>query len=390
MADCLSDHDLCKNFKNACQAQESVNLQLPEEQPRVDLTEDDDDQLVSGSELGQLRPEESRSLLEEDPPLSEKVIEEGQQETEDQILSMQVGEKDHHSQDQLEEKRNENRILKKSQVKKKRKVNKKEEAALKCPWTQNHASKASLKKDNTIRNLSVVDEYGIPAAGLQVITRRSYQDILINSKENVEEKADKKLLELTRDISNRLNKEVFSKEGEAVIGHARIILDLPKLAIKVKTEKSAVKVALTEFEKWSEAVKKVPIEDLTDVPQDELKSQFKKDVKRLEVLTSKYSIDELQELDSKILIKKFFDPDSNMFVDIEMILQAIAVASVKHSCESVLESFVSEYENHFDERRNVDENTANEEFEIAVNGPNLAHADSVIMEAMDLYWGGKP
>ena len=35
-------------------------------------------------------------------------------------------------------------------------------------------------------------------------------------------------------------------------------------------------------------------------------------------------------------------------------------------------------------------NTANEEFEIAVNGPNLAHADSVIMEAMDLYWGGKP
>ena len=38
----------------------------------------------------------------------------------------------------------------------------------------------------------------------------------------------------------------------------------------------------------------------------------------------------------------------------------------------------------------MDEETANEEFEIAVNGPNLAHAESVIVEAMDLYWGGKP
>ena len=32
---------------------------------------------------------------------------------------------------------------------------------------------------------------------------------------------------------------------------------------------------------------------------------------------------------------------------------------VKHSCESVLESFVSRYENHFDFRRSVDEETAN-------------------------------
>ena len=70
-------------------------------------------------------------------------------------------------------------------------------------------------------------------------------------------------------------------------------------------------------------------------------------------------------------------------------MHTIAVAAVKHSCESILESFVSEYENHFDERRNVNENTANEESTIAVNGPNLAHADSVILQAMDLYWQGK-
>ena len=40
----------------------------------------------------------------------------------------------------------------------------------------------------------------------------------------------------------------------------------------------------------------------------------------------------------------------------------------KHSCESVLESFVSRYENHFDARRSTSEETTNEEFEIDDNG----------------------
>ena len=69
-----------------------------------------------------------------------------------------------------------------------------------------------------------------------------------------------------------------------------------------------------------------------------------------------------------------------------MIMDALAISAVKHSCESVLESFVSRYEIHFDMRRRTDEESTNEEFEIAVNGPNLANRDSVISEAMHSYW----
>ena len=65
------------------------------------------------------------------------------------------------------------------------------------------------------------------------------------------------------------------------------------------------------------------------------------------------------------------------------------VCSVKHRCESVLESFVSRYEYHFDARRSTNKDTSNEEFEIAVNGPSLAHCETVITEAMDLYWRSK-
>ena len=105
----------------------------------------------------------------------------------------------------------------------------------------------------------------------------------------------------------------------------------------------------------------------------------------METLTSGYFVAEIQKLDTKILVRKFFDPECQLFVNNEFLLHAMAVASVKHSCESISESFVSEYENHFDERRNVDETTANEEFEIAVIGPNLAHADVMVLEAIELY-----
>ena len=63
-----------------------------------------------------------------------------------------------------------------------------------------------------------------------------------------------------------------------------------------------------------------------------------------------------------------------------MVLHAISVASVKLSCESILESFVSQYENHF-----VSEETGNEEFLIARNEPNIAYAYGVITEALDMY-----
>ena len=72
-----------------------------------------------------------------------------------------------------------------SKAKKVKKVNKKREAYRRCPWSKNHMSKASLKQSKSILNLTVLDQFGIPSAGLQVLTRRSYQDMLLNKKENV-------------------------------------------------------------------------------------------------------------------------------------------------------------------------------------------------------------
>ena len=89
----------------------------------------------------------------------------------------------------------------------------------------------------------------------------------INNKENVDEKTDNKLIELTRDISKRLKAEVFIEEGEEIIGYTKTLLDLPSLALKMKKEQSSLKVAFNGFPEQSKAVKNISVDDLKDVPE---------------------------------------------------------------------------------------------------------------------------
>ena len=61
--------------------------------------------------------------------------------------------------------------------------------------------------------------------------------------------------------------------------------------------------------------------------------------------------------------------------------------AVKVSVESVVETLVSRYEQHFTpQRQDTDESSAMEEMNIAENGPHLQHADSVIEDSMNSYW----
>ena len=64
----------------------------------------------------------------------------------------------------------------------------------------------------------------------------------------------------------------------------------------------------------------------------------------------------------------------------------MATSAVKVSVESVVESLVSRYENHFDASRQLEEGNALEKMFIAQNGPNIVHADKLLKSALDSYW----
>ena len=236
---------------------------------------------------------------------------------------------------------------------------------VKCLWPVHHADKKTYKEKKMIRGMYILDEQGVQAAGLGILTRRQKGENIVMAKENTEKKCDEKLLKVVKGLSAGLSNDVYSPEGKAVIEETRVILDLPTLALKLKEPgASVIKVSLTEFPRFNKAVFKVPVDSIKEIPEQELKSQYKLFLERLHEMTKDLDKDILSKTDSKELIQKFLDPAGELFKDIEMIMQALVVCSVKHSCESVLESFVSMYENHFDVRRNTEEDATNEEFEI--------------------------
>ena len=58
--------------------------------------------------------------------------------------------------------------------------------------------------------------------------------------------------------------------------------------------------------------------------------------------TKKYSIQKVEDIDSKEFIKNFL-AKPKLFTNVEMVMQAISVACIKLSVESVAESMISKY-----------------------------------------------
>ena len=75
-----------------------------------------------------------------------------------------------------------------------------------------------------------------------------------------------------------------------------------------------------------------------------------------------------------------------VFKEVRVIVHVILTACVKISVESIVESLVSRYENHFTSSRQLTEEHALDEMIISENGPNLHEADSILERAMNRYW----
>ena len=192
----------------------------------------------------------------------------------------------------------------------------------KCLWPLNHEDKRTFSEKGKIRDLTVINKQGIRSAGLQVVTRREAGERLVRAGENTVEESDAKLAQVVKELSAGLLKEVYSDEVKGVVEHTRSVLDLVALALKLKVPgTSNIKLAVTEFPKFKEAIEKVPVVSLQSVPVDELKHQYRIFLDRLASMTSKLSVEELAEFDPKELIKNFFDPAGQKYESIEMIMQ---------------------------------------------------------------------
>ena len=140
-----------------------------------------------------------------------------------------------------------------------------------------------------------------------------------------------------------LTDRVYSAEHVEIIEATRVVIDLPSLALSIKEEgASATSVAVLNFPHFNNAISKISVNSLKNVPEDELKSQYRF-LERLEKLTKTLNTEILRKADSKDIIQQFFDLNDSLFKGIEMIMQALSVAACsKVRCGSIVESMTAD------------------------------------------------
>ena len=160
--------------------------------------------------------------------------------------------------------------------------------------------------------------------------------------------------------------------------------DWTKLAIKIKARSAPVIAALEKgnFVKISNKVER----GLREIDETELENQFATFINRLGKVVEQKSIEEIDKIDPKKLIKQFMN-DPTLYEGVEMVMQATLAAAIKMSVESIAESVISKYANHNTKIRPIADTTANDEMFIAVNGPEIGEADNVLTKALNLKFG---
>lgn len=243
------------------------------------------------------------------------------------------------------------------------------------------------KTDSTVRGVIVIDQHSTLAAGLSCQTRTSVKSDVKNEKINAMKKSENRIISLVNRLYVGLKSNVYDPELKQIISYTKQITNLTELALQLRQPESGhIKLSITEGSKFLNAVRKMPVTTLENVEDAQLLLQYSLFMERLEKITKNMSQADLENTDPKDLIMKFLETKNKLYIGIEMIMQAICVSSVKHSLESILESFISIWECHFDSRRNLNEDSCLEEFSIAVNGPCLSKCDLVLEEAMHSYW----
>ena len=90
------------------------------------------------------------------------------------------------------------------------------------------------------------------------------------------------------------------------------------------------------------------------------------------------------------IFRSFLNSDLKLFLNVEVIIHILAVAATSITVESIVESWVSIYESHSNKHRPISNERAEMEVSVAVNGPLLQHADSVLIMALrDMYKDAK-
>ena len=261
----------------------------------------------------------------------------------------------------------------------------------KCQWPMLHLDLEEIKTLGSYRGIPMAQSYG-----KEINTRMGERRAARNAEDERQGipivKAQKDLQKLVQRMYEDLNNHIYDESDKSLLKTLRPIIDLRSLALKVK-QKGAAHVLALDGEQFTKVSKQLAT-NIADVPDSEIRIQFRKFIRRLKTHVVQLSKEDQthvvqlseEDLSSIELIKIFLESERKLYLDIEMIMHVICVADERMSVKSVIESMVSIYENRNNKFQPISEERAVLEMNIAINCPELAHADGIIQASMAEYW----
>ena len=251
-----------------------------------------------------------------------------------------------------------------------------------CVWPTFHSNKTKILSGYLHKDVVISSDRG----ETPYFSRAAQKQTKEARKQTVLEDVSSKFQHFCQQLYDGLG-HVYDADDIKCIEATRKVADLSTLALKLKRRSPALISAL-ESKSFVENAQKLD-RNLKQITKETMRTQYRTFLDRLAELTNHYKESELKETDSKDLIKLFLSKQK-LYSNIECIMQAISVACIKVSVESVAESMISKYTNHATKFRSLNEQTAEDEMMVAYNGPELNECDGILSEALDKYFNGKP
>ena len=241
----------------------------------------------------------------------------------------------------------------------------------KCFWPRYHVDSKSLSDENMFLEVEIVSDSATKGYRTRFMANEEEVDSVRSCYQFVQENLYGLVMKLEDDLSS----EVFDEKAKDIIEATRTITDLESVVAALQKDGPIV-LGHARATSYLKSVRKILTTEISDI---EIKENYKKFIKILNKHVSTLP----KKLTSRELIKNLINSKLRLFDGVELTVYVICVAAVKISVESVVESLMSRFERHFNKSRNLDEENAMMEMEVAENGPTLARADEVLKVAMD-------
>ena len=252
-----------------------------------------------------------------------------------------------------------------------------------CLWPLLHKDLKEIFDRSTYRGVTIgnlMDSELSTRAG----ERRAKQNLLLG-KADIIQKCLEKLALYSRTLGANLFAKVFQEKDKKLIEAIRVVLDLETLSLKLKLTGSA-HVAAVQSKHFIQKSREI-VPGIDDISDEEIRYQYRDFLRKLESYVEDKDEGEIFSMD---IFRSFLNSDLKLFLNVEVIIHILAVAATSITVESIVESWVSIYESHSNKHRPISNERAEMEVSVAVNGPLLQHADSVLIMALrDMYKDAK-